>query len=331
MHSERQHIIDAKKPALRTNRRQDSVAQMGSYIYVRDILRKYVPKSPLPEKATQIDPSVLETTYRLSSNVNGMHTVSSINKLDICNYFSFGDLLSSFLDTYAGHPSIRKQKDMLKLEPNSPVRVFKTLTINDYDTSGNPVQETLRTHESFHNRKRTEYGVFKDGASEDVEVYGNVKMFFTVDFQHEQLRLCLAQRMRSLDTEHKTGLEVVTPAYNYNYKGAFISRIEDIKRSIWIIPDFDAYNIRSVDGYHSKSAYLVNTDTDIHSWINSKGKIHDLADREYVDTTTQDFCDKPTTNEENVDNPTQDFGEGSSDESAGTQVYIGDVVEADDT
>ena len=94
------------------------------------------------------------------------------------------------------------------------------------------------------------------------------------------LDLCLAQWFTHASTPHPTGLEVVKPGLDQNYNGMFIAYVDQIDRSVWIVPDFSSEKNDTNNLYHQ---YLVNTDSDRFSWINSKGESTNLPDNVYVE------------------------------------------------
>ncbi|KAG2216809.1 hypothetical protein INT45_013821 [Circinella minor] len=283
-HSERQHKRDCKRPAKRTNGHSNYTQQMARTIHYYDALQHEMTEDyeAIPERSMYIDPVQLpDPSYTLSSRLRGCHTLKSINNK---KPFNFENLLKSFLDTYEeGHEATQYRRNMPSLNINE-IEVYQTLNIIDYETDGQKVSETIRTHKVFYNRERMDYVIIL--YDDDVQVYGSVDMFFRIVYKGAILDLCLAQMYISIDQEHVTGLEIVRPALNSNYNGMFIAYVHQIDRGISIVKDFK-YGKRSGSDLHYQ--YLVNTDTDRFSFINSKGRLKVFPDEMYQGWKT-DIC-----------------------------------------
>ncbi|KAI8146206.1 hypothetical protein BJV82DRAFT_408821 [Fennellomyces sp. T-0311] len=244
--------------------------------------KKAETNSPIPIPPAFVDPASLPPpTYALSSELSGFHTIHSVHSTESQPNFSFKDLLSSFLDTNEnGNSATRARRNMPKLE-NQQLEIYQMLTITDFETDGKKIVEKIRTHEVFHGRKRVEYAVFR---YDKEEVYGQTRMFFSIQYGSRIVNLCLAQRYTHVETAHATGLEVVKPALDQNYNGMFIAYANQIDRSVWIVPDFGSGKMNDNNLFNR---YLVNTDADRFSWINTKGKTVKLPDRTYVKWTEE--------------------------------------------
>ena len=238
----------------------------------------------IPPPPTTLDPTTLPNpSYKLSSRLPGVRTVSSINNE---KRYSFTNLLKSFLDTSEEHHEATRSAAKMPFLDINEIEVYQTLTIEDYETDGRKIFEKIRTHEVFYKRERLEYAViiYDDGVQE----YGNVHMFFRALYKGEVLDLCLAQRYISVDEEHVTGLEVVRPAVESNYNGMFIAYIDQIDRSVSIRPNFKYGKLRGSDLYVQ---YLVHTDTDRFLFINSRGQLKELSDGTYKEWTIEYVSD----------------------------------------
>jgi hypothetical protein len=144
------------------------------------------------------------------------------------------------------------------------------------------LQKKNRTHETFYGRKRKDYAaiLYYDDCNDGVCAYGCVYMFFRVLYKGRILDLCLAQKYGSIDREHPTGLEIIQPLLEQNYSGMFICYCSQIDRGIFIMSDFKLGRQERSNFYVQ---YLVNTDTDRYSFINSKGQLETLSNDEYED------------------------------------------------
>ena len=101
---------------------------------------------------------------------------------------------------------------------------------------GGCIEDKVRTHDAFHGRKRKDFAVFE--FPEGHEGYGQVLMLFQAKYKSQSYDLALARRFCSLDEEHNTGLEVLSVGLEEDYKGLFVASVEQVQRSIHVVPDF---------------------------------------------------------------------------------------------
>nr|WP_281512768.1 hypothetical protein [Mammaliicoccus vitulinus] len=99
-----------------------------------------------------------------------------------------------------------------------------------------------------------------------------------VIFNSEILELCLRQSYTNLQIPHITGLEVIQLATENNYKGIILTKIQNIQYSVFIHRDFAPPKHDN----NEREYYLVNTDTDLFRWINSKGELLQMDKDSYV-------------------------------------------------
>lgn len=179
------------------------------------------------------------------------------------------------------------KKQSMPFLDTKEIEIYRTLTIKDYDTDGMVIEDRIRTHEMFHGRPRKDHVIIDYG---DVEkVYGQVQLLFKVVYLVDILELCLAQRFLPIDAPHNTGLEMVRPALESRYSGMIISFVHNIERSVWIVPDFATPKNNPASSSQATRVslyfyerYLVNSDSDRFSFINSRGRISSLDKKEYI-------------------------------------------------
>ena len=90
----------------------------------------------LEKRPKFINPSTFGTTWTLSSKVSCYFTIKTMHdslmkKINL----NFNDLMSNFLDMYKGFLAPRKRRKTLTLDCIH-IELYRTLTIDDYDTSG---------------------------------------------------------------------------------------------------------------------------------------------------------------------------------------------------
>ena len=225
---------------------------------------------PITPKSLAVDPSKFSTTHTLTSRDPGHYTIDSIhNSLISAMQVNFKALISTSIDIiFESDFSKKKLKDMPRLDKDE-VKVYRTLTIKDFDTSGKEIEDKILAHDVYHGNRRKDYFAFNLTASDGSDRgYAQAHMFLKVSYKQQEYSLCLAQRFTPKSTTHITGLEVVEPASNSSYRGMFLLPVEKIDRSIHIVPDFATRNDSG-----SYSRYLVNCDTDLHAWIHGRGKL----------------------------------------------------------
>lgn len=138
--------------------------------------------------------------------------------------------------------------------------MYQTLDVNDYDDDGLPVEDRIHARDQFHGSRRYDYAVLKDKGHG--RYYGQVHCLFIAQYKNRILSLCLCRNFITLKEEHITGMRVLVPAFQYNYRGLFITHIEDIEQSVHIVPDFASG--RTSSGFYRR--YLLNHDVDRYTW-----------------------------------------------------------------
>ncbi|KAI8145393.1 hypothetical protein BJV82DRAFT_666652 [Fennellomyces sp. T-0311] len=288
---EQQHIIDVKKPAKRTNRRFDSLSQMANFVYKKDLLfDTTVNQSNEFATAIRAEKSTRKVTtkrYDLSYTMTSSITPQMVPALKTkATLHGCDKVIRSFLDV-----AIEKRftsvaaRNTPQLD-NDNIKVYQTLTIMDNDTNGIIINEKIRMHDQFHGRERKDFAVFQSRNLRDpsdkyiYESYGQVLLLFQATYEGKVYDLVLARRYKSLNEVHKTGLEVLSPCLEENYKGLFVTHVNQVKRSIHVVPNFSTKTHPNpvLGSKNTYKKYLLNHDSDRFSWSNSDGKLPKLKE-----------------------------------------------------
>ncbi|KAI8139486.1 hypothetical protein BJV82DRAFT_716414 [Fennellomyces sp. T-0311] len=319
--SEHQHIIDVKKPAKRTNRRFDSLSQMANFVYKKDLLfDTIINQSNEFATAIRAEESIRKITtkrYELSYTMTSPTTPQMVSALKTkATLHGCDKVIRSFLDV-----AIEKRftsvaaRNMPQLDDDN-VKVYQTLTIMDNDTNGTIINDKIRTHDQFHGRERKDFAVFQSRNLRDpsdkyiYESYGQVLLLFQATYKGKEYDLVLARRYKSLNEVHKTGLEVLSPCLEENYKGLFVAQVNQVKRSIHVVPDFSTKTLPNpvLGSKNTYKKYLLNHDSDRFSWSSSNGKLPKLNE------TSTDFVHWETV-ENNHGDDEEEASQGEDDDS----------------